>query len=151
MLLSVADLLLRGVQLADRQPHERPGELDHDAGIGRQIALADDAADRALAADQNGFDVAAVLAGDEVGNETRTTGEMHDLDVVAGAVEHVAGIGVDLGQMRRDQREVGGVEAAQQIVERPLTGRRVASRLHPENPSVPGRDNKAALPRFYVH
>ena len=40
-----------GLQLADRQPRERAAELDADAGIGGQIALADNAADSAFAAD----------------------------------------------------------------------------------------------------
>jgi len=48
------------------QPHERSAELDHDARKGRQISLADNSADRAFAADQNGFDVAAVLVGNLV-------------------------------------------------------------------------------------
>src|SRR3984893_6035266 len=59
----------RRLQSADMEPHERPAELDHDAGIGRQKPLADDATDGALAADQNGFDVAAVLAGNQEGGK----------------------------------------------------------------------------------
>jgi hypothetical protein len=57
---------------------------------------------------------------------------VYDLDVIAGAVEHVAGIGVDLGEMWCDLREIGGVETPQQIVQRSLAGRFFASRLHPK-------------------
>ena len=35
---------------------------------------------------------------------------MHDLDVVAGTVEQLVGIALILGQVRRDQREVGIVQ-----------------------------------------
>jgi len=56
----------RRIQLSDMQPHERSAELDHDARIGWQISLADNSADGAFAADQNGFDVAAVLVGNLV-------------------------------------------------------------------------------------
>ena len=45
------------------QAHEWPAELDHDARIGWQTSLADNSADGTFAADQNGFDVAAVLEG----------------------------------------------------------------------------------------
>ena len=44
---------------------------------------------------------------------------MHDLDTVAGTIEQIAGIGVGLEKMRGDHREVGIVEAPQQIIERP--------------------------------
>ncbi len=45
---------------------------------------------------------------------------MDDFDIVAGAVEQVAGLGLFLRQKRCDQGEVGLVEVAQQIVERPV-------------------------------
>ena len=126
----------RGVQPADRQPDKRPGEFDHDAGIGRQKALADDAADRSLAANQDGLDVAAVLVGNQVGDQARTAGKMHDLDVVAGVVEQIVRISVAFGKIRRQQPEVSVVQAPQQIVEWPLPGRPVVPRSHPKNSSV---------------
>jgi hypothetical protein len=52
---------------------------------------------------------------------------MHDLDVVARVVEHVTAL-ASPREMRGDQDEVGVVEPPQQIVERPLARRLVASR-----------------------
>jgi len=57
------------------QPHERAAEFDHDTGVGRQVSLADDSADGAFAADQDGFDIAAVLVGNQIGRETRSAGK----------------------------------------------------------------------------
>src|SRR5260370_9573465 len=67
---------LRRLQLSDRQANERPAEIDHDAGIGRQMSLADDTADGAFAADENGFDVAAVLSGYQKARQTRAARKM---------------------------------------------------------------------------
>ena len=50
----------------------------------------------------------------------------------------VAGTGIDLGKVRRDQGEIGGVQTTQQIVERPCAGRLLASRLHPRFLCSPG-------------
>ena len=77
------------------------------------MALADDAADGAFAADQNGLDVAAVLVRHQIGDKARAAGKMHDLDVVAGTVKQVPRIGLAWRQMRRDQRKVGVVETPQ--------------------------------------
>jgi len=92
------------------QADERSAELDHDPGIGRQIAFADNAADGALATDQNGLDVAPVLVGHQIGGETGAAGEVHDLDAIAGIVKQAVGVRFLLRQMRRDQRKVGGIE-----------------------------------------
>ena len=75
---------------------------------------------------------------------------MDDLDIVAGIVEQVVGVGLVLRQMRRDQREIGGVEPPQQIVERPLAGRAVASapRQHCKFPCPPSRHNSRSSPQF---
>ena len=69
------------------QSHEGPAAFDRDAGIGRQISLTDNAADRALAADENGFDVAAVLVGNKVRGKARSARKVDDFDVVAGIIE----------------------------------------------------------------
>ena len=121
------------------QPHERPAELDQDAGIGRQISLADNSADGAFAADQNGFDVAAVLVGDQIGRKSRSARKVDDFDIVAGIVKQVAGLGLLVGEMRRNQRKVAGAEPPQQIVERTLDAIQSMSllRCHPQSPHRP--------------
>src|SRR5271168_3757976 len=54
------------VEFADRQTHEWSAELDRNSRIGGQVAKTHDPADRALAADQNGLDIATVFVGDEI-------------------------------------------------------------------------------------
>src|SRR3954454_11315999 len=91
---------------ADMKPDERAAELDDDAGIGRQISLTDDSADSALAADQNGFDVPAVLTCDQVRGQARPTRKMDYFDSVAGIIEQVVGLGLPMRDIRRDQCEI---------------------------------------------
>jgi hypothetical protein len=59
-----------------------------------------------------------------------------DLDIVAGIIEQVAGLGSFGREMRRDQRKIPGAEPPQQIVEWPFdaAGSVFASRCHPEVP-----------------
>src|SRR5215472_4125299 len=137
-------LRFRRFQPTDRQPRERPAEFDRDTRVGRQIALADNAADRTLTADQDGLDVVAVLAGHNVGDETRPAGKMHGLDMLAGAVKQVVRTGLGRAEPRLDQREVGAIEPAQQVVERPVLdlGRGVASRQHGNSSSPHQRDDR---------
>ena len=95
------------------QANEGAAELDHDPCIGRKKTLADDAADSALAADKNGLHVTAVLVQNEIGGQARPAGKMHDLDVVAGTVQHVVRSGFLVGQMRCEQRIIGDAEPPQ--------------------------------------
>jgi hypothetical protein len=55
---------------------------------------------------------------------------VHGLDVVAGAVEQIVRSGFGGDEMRFDQREIGVVQSAQQIVERPPAGRIFLSQNH---------------------
>src|SRR5260370_4709623 len=130
----------RRLKLSDRQARERPAELDHDAGIGRQMSLADDTADGAFATDENGFDVAAVLAGYQKGRQTRSARKVDGLDVVAGIIQQLAGLRLFLREMWRDQREVFGAEPPQQVVEWPSV-QRVFVRNHPSSPVPASSDN----------
>jgi hypothetical protein len=84
--------------------------------VSRQITLADDAADCALTADQNSFDVAPIFIGDEIGYKRRSAGEVDDIDIIAGIVEQCAGCGFVGRKIWRDQRIVGHAQTAQQIV-----------------------------------
>src|SRR5580704_13364329 len=102
------------------QAYEWPPEFDQDAGVGRQIPMADDAADGALAADQNGLDVTAVFVGDQIRRQARSAGKMDDLDIVTRIIEQVAGHGLFGREIRRDQRKVLGAEPPQQVVERAI-------------------------------
>ena len=121
------------------QAYERAAEFDQDAGIGRQIAVADDAADRTLAADQNGLDVAAVLVGDQIRRQAWSAGKMDDLDIIAGIIEQVTRDSLFGREMRRDQREVLGAEPPQQVVERAIRTVRSKSawRYHSKNTLIP--------------
>ena len=96
----MADFVFAAFSFADRQAHERAAEFDDNARIGRQISLADDAADGAFAADQNGFDVAAVLIGNDERRQTRSAWEVDDLDIIAGIVEQVVRVALFLHKMR---------------------------------------------------
>ena len=89
MLRSDGERSLGRLQLGDIDARKRPAEFHADAGVGRQKSLADDAAHRAFAADQNGLDVAAVFVGNEKRRERRSAGKVHDLDIVAGTVEQM--------------------------------------------------------------
>src|SRR6266566_1714216 len=84
--------------------------------IGRQEAFADDAADGALAPDQDGFDVAAVLIGDQKSRKAWPTGEMNGIDIVAGTVEQVVGAGLLMREMRRDQSKIGRAQPTKEVV-----------------------------------
>src|SRR3954454_19024554 len=92
---------------ADMKPDERAAELDDDAGIGRQVSLTDYSADSAFAADQNGFDVAAVLTCDQVRRQARPTREVNYFDAVAGIIEQVIGLALPMRDIRRHQRKIG--------------------------------------------
>ena len=131
--------MLIHIQLSDMQAYERPAELDHDARIGRQISLADNSPDGAFAADQNGFDVAAVFVGDEICRKTRSARKVDDLDIVAGIIEQVVCRSLFVREMRPNQRKVAGAEPPQQVVEGPFwVVRNVsASCSHPELPLAP--------------
>src|ERR1700680_1827232 len=119
------------MQLSDMQPHQRPAELDRDAGIRRQISLADNSADGAFTADQNGFDVAAVFVGNEVRRKTLPAWKVDDLDVVARIIKQGAGAGLFVHEVRLNQRKVAGAEPPQQIVVwPPVSYGLLASRCH---------------------
>src|SRR5712671_4593510 len=115
------------------------------------MTLADDTADRAFATDQDGLDVAAVLVGNHVGDEPGAAGKMHDLDIVAGAVEQVAGLALVLCEVGGEQRVVGIAQSAQQIIERTLArlGGRFWPRQHGSVPVSPKPDNNRPR-RFFV-
>src|SRR3954454_7547218 len=105
---------------ADMKPDERAAELDDDAGIGRQISLTDDSADSALAADQNGFDVPAVLTCDQVRGQARPTRKMDCFDAVGRIIEQVVWFGVPMRDIRRDQRKISPSSPPQKVVVGPL-------------------------------
>src|SRR6266566_3882570 len=121
------------IHFAVRCSNEWPAELDHDARIGRQISLADNSADGAFAADQNGFDVAAVLVANQVCRKTRSARKVDDLDIVAGIIEQFAGSGLFVHEMRRNQCKVAGAEPPQQVVEWPFDAVRCCS-AQPSHP-----------------
>ena len=80
--------------------------------------MTDDAADGALPPDQNGFDIAAVLVGNEIGCETRCAGKVDDFDIVPGIVDQVVAFSGDGDEKGFDQFEVGVADPAQKVVER---------------------------------
>src|SRR5436190_16588075 len=91
---------------ANIKPGERAAEFDDNAGIGQQVSLTDDSADGALSADQNGFDVPAILTCDQVRHQARPARKMDYFDAVAGIIEQVVGLGFPLRDIRRNQRKI---------------------------------------------
>ena len=89
--------------------------------------MADDAADRALAPDQDGLDVASVLVAHEKRHQGRPTWKVDQVDIVAGIVEQLVRLLIGLDEMRRNQRVILLPQRAQQVVER-LFGRQAIRR-----------------------
>src|SRR6185437_12698244 len=111
---------LGSIEFADRQVDERSAELHGDPRIGGEIAEADDAADRALAANQHGLDVAAVFIGNEIGRKARATGKVDSVDVITGIIKQFVRSRLIRREMWRDQREIRLAQPSQQIVVRPV-------------------------------
>jgi len=127
MLRRVADFVFAASSLPTSAARaERSAELYGDAGVGRQITLADDAADRAFAPIKMVSTSRHVLVGNHVGGQGSDTGKMHGLDVVAGAVEsRFVGSASSCVRCGAKQRIVGIAQpaATAKNCERPLARR----------------------------
>jgi hypothetical protein len=71
------------------------------------MAVTNDAADRPLPSDQNGFDIAAILVGDEIGRETGSAGKVDGFDIVSRIIEQVVVLTADGFETGLDQCEIG--------------------------------------------
>src|SRR5262245_26366248 len=107
----------RGFEIPHSEADEGTAELNDDLGISWKIAVAHDSSDCALAADQNRLDVMAVLVGHEKRDETRSTGKIDHVDIVAGAVQELVGGTFPLLEVRLEQRIVAWPQGPQQVVD----------------------------------
>ena len=130
-------LALRCFQQIEAKLRERPAELHDHARIGRQVAAADDAADRAFTADQHGLDIAAVLARHQIGNKARPARKIDRADMIARIVKQMPRRKIRHFQRRCDQGVIGRAQCTQQIVLRPI-GYGVAPQIsfYPKSPSL---------------
>src|SRR6266446_8740673 len=80
------------------------------------MSLADNSADSAFAADQNGLDVAAVLVRYHERCKTGSARKVDGVDIVAGIIEQAAGGALFVCKMWLKQRKIAGVQPPQQIV-----------------------------------
>src|SRR5258708_3390606 len=84
-------LLLCIFERGDLQPEERTAKLNDDAGIGRQVAKANNTANRAFAADEDGLYVASLFVRDKKRCQAWPAREIDRLDVIPRVVKQFIG------------------------------------------------------------
>ena len=107
---------LGGLEFLHADAQRRPFVQNDGSRIGRQTALADDAADRPLASDHGRLDRAPVLQHDLEGEQRGVEGKVDVPNVVARLIEHLVLVQAHRLEVRPQKRPVRRLHREQQIV-----------------------------------